>query len=45
MGTILLGILIVNTLVLGDGNSLQAAAEQIVEQGIDSIGGLRLGGE
>lgn len=37
IGTILLGILIVNTLVLGDDNSLKAAADGIMEEGTKAI--------
>lgn len=37
IGTILLGALIVNTLVLGDENSLKSAAEDIMEEGTTAI--------
>ncbi len=37
IGTILLGVVIVNTLVMGDEGSLKEAAENIVERGTDSI--------
>ena len=37
IGTILLGIVIVNTLVLGDENSLKSTADQIMEQGSAEI--------
>ena len=37
IGTILLGVVIVNTLILGDGNSLKNAAEDIVQKGTGSI--------
>ncbi len=37
IGTILLGALIVNTLILGDGNSLKTAAEDIMEEGTGAI--------
>ena len=37
IGTILLGALIVNTLVLGDDNSLKSAANDIMEQGNRAI--------
>ena len=37
IGTILLGALIVNTLVLGDDNSLKSAANDIMEQGTKAI--------
>ena len=37
IGTILLGALIVNTLVLGDTNSLKSTAEDIMEEGTSAI--------
>ena len=37
IGTILLGAIIVNTLVLGDGNSLKSAATDVMEDGIVAI--------
>mgnify|MGYP004643701271 FL=1 len=37
IGTILLGALIVNSLILGDGNSLKTAAEDIMDEGTSSI--------
>ena len=37
IGTILLGIVIVNTLVLGDGNSLKSTADEIMEKGAGAI--------
>lgn len=37
IGTILLGVIIVNTLVLGDGDSLKGTAEEIVKKGSNSI--------
>ena len=38
IGTILLGVIIVNTMVLGDSDtSLQGAAQNLVESGIESI--------
>ncbi len=37
IGTILLGALIVNTLVLGDNNSLKSTAEDIMEEGTSAI--------
>ena len=39
IGTIILGALIVNTLVLGDGNSLKTAASGIMERGTSAIMG------
>lgn len=44
IGTILLGVIIVNTMVLGDGDaSLQGAASNLVEQGVNSINNLEIG--
>jgi hypothetical protein len=44
IGTILLGVFIVNTLVLGDGDaSLKTAAQNVVEQGIGSIESIETG--
>ncbi|MCI8608535.1 MAG: hypothetical protein HFE73_02730 [Firmicutes bacterium] len=37
IGTIILGAVIVNTLVLGDGISLKTASEKIVEHGSNAI--------
>jgi hypothetical protein len=37
IGTIILGAIIVNTLVLGDGNSLKTASSQIMEKGTAAI--------
>ena len=37
IGTILLGTVIVNTLVLGDGNSLKSTATGIMEKGNAAI--------
>ncbi|MBR5229747.1 MAG: hypothetical protein IKW01_02730 [Firmicutes bacterium] len=37
IGTILLGAIIVNTLVLGDDNSLKATAGSIMEEGNKAI--------
>ena len=37
IGTIILGAIIVNTLVLGDGNSLKTAASDIKNQGTAAI--------
>lgn len=45
IGTILLGVIIVNTMVLGEGDStLQGAAKNIVEQGVSSIDSMEIGG-
>ena len=30
IGTVLLGVIIVNTLILGEGNSLKSAAEDVM---------------
>ena len=46
IGTILLGVIIVNTMVLGDGEiSLQTAAQSVVEKGIESINSMDIEGE
>lgn len=45
IGTMILGIIIVNTLVLGNGNSLKSAADSIVDRGIQTIDSLQFGGE
>ena len=51
IGTIILGAIIVNTLVLGDGNSLKTAASDIMSRGSAAIsenltfGGAAQGGE
>ena len=37
IGTILLGVIIVDSLVLGDTNSLKSTAEGIMERGSQSI--------
>ncbi len=37
IGTIVLGAVIVSTLVLGDGDSLKTASENIVKQGTAAI--------
>ena len=37
IGTILLGAIIVNTLVLGDTNSLKSAAEGVVSNGVNAV--------
>ena len=37
IGTIILGAVIVNTLVLGDGNSLRTAADNIMKEGNAAI--------
>ena len=42
IGTILLGVIIVNTMILGDEGSLKSAAEDMVAVGssaVESIGG------
>ena len=44
IGTILLGVVIVNTMVLGDSEtSLQGAAQSIVERGMQSIDSMEIG--
>ncbi|MDD4377199.1 MAG: hypothetical protein PHH48_03505 [Eubacteriales bacterium] len=43
IGTILLGAIIVNTMVLGSGdNSLKSAANKIVGEGVSSINTIKL---
>ncbi len=37
IGTILLGVIIVDSLILGDTNSLKSAAEGIMEKGTNTI--------
>ena len=37
IGTFLLGVIIVNTLILGEGNSLKSAAEDVMERGTGVI--------
>ena len=45
IGTILLGVIIVNTMVLGESDtSLQVAAQNVVEQGVNSINSMEIGG-
>ena len=45
IGTILLGVIIVNTMVLGESDtSLQGAALNVVEQGVNSINSMEIGG-
>lgn len=44
IGTILLGVIIVNTMVLGESkSSLQGAAQSIVDKGIESIDSMEIG--
>lgn len=44
IGTILLGVIIVNTMVLGDSDvSLQGAARTVVGKGIESINSMEIG--
>lgn len=37
IGTVLLGVIIVNTLILGEGNSLKSAAEDVMVRGTGVI--------
>lgn len=37
IGTILLGAIIVNTMVLGDDGSLKSAAQDVIDNGINAI--------
>lgn len=44
IGTILLGVIIVNTMVLGESDtSLQGAAMDLVESGVESINSMGIG--
>ena len=43
IGTIILGIVIVNTMVLGDGDSLKTAAQSIVNQGVQTVDTMKVG--
>lgn len=45
IGTIILGIIIVNTMVLGDGDSLKTAAQNIVTQGVQTVDSMKVGGQ
>lgn len=46
IGTILLGVIIVNTMILGEGEaSLQTAAQSVIQQGIESIESMQIGDE
>ena len=42
IGTMILGV-IVNTLVLGDGNSMKGAAQNILDRGIHTIDNMKIG--
>ncbi len=45
IGTVILGVIIVNTMILGDGDSsLKGAAQKVVEQGTGQINDLQIGG-
>ena len=45
IGTVFLGVIIVNTMILGDGDSsLKGAAQKVVEQGTGQINDLQIGG-
>lgn len=44
IGTILLGVVIVNSMILGDEEaSLQSAAKTVIEQGVKQIESVKLG--
>ena len=43
IGTMRLGVIIVNTLVLGDGNSMKGAAQNILDRGIHTIDNMKIG--
>lgn len=45
IGTVILGVVIVNTMILGDGDaSLKGAAKNVVEKGIKQINEIQIGG-
>ena len=45
IGTVILGVIIVNTMILGDGDSsLKGAAQSIVEKGTGQIQEIQIGG-
>lgn len=44
IGTILLGVVIVNSMILGEGEaSLQSAAKTVIEQGVNQIESVKIG--
>ncbi len=44
IGTILLGVVIVNSMILGDGEaSLQSAAKTVIERGVHQIESVEIG--
>lgn len=44
IGTILLGVVIVNSMILGEGEaSLQNAAETVIKRGVSQIESVRIG--
>ena len=46
IGTIILGVVIVNTMILGDGDAtLKGAAKNIVEKGTSTINSMQIGSE
>ena len=46
IGTILLGVVIVNSMILGEGDaSLQSAARTVIEKGVQQIESVQIGGE
>jgi len=46
IGTILLGVVIVNTMILGSGDaSLQSAAQTVIEKGVNQIESVQIGEE
>ena len=45
IGTVILGVVIVNTMILGDGDSsLKGAAKNVVEKGTNQINEIQIGG-
>ena len=46
IGTILLGVVIVNSMILGSGDaSLQRAAQTVIEKGVSQIESVQIGEE
>ncbi len=46
IGTILLGVVIVNSMILGNGDaSLQSAAQTVIEKGVNQIESVQIGEE
>ncbi len=45
IGTIMLGVIIVNTMILGDSGSLKSAAGDMVEKGSEMLRSIQMGSE